>query len=569
MDQAYKIIQQLEKKHRSKSAAILSEEGNILLNNNEVVDRWKRYIEKLYEGEGLAETDIEKVEEVEVNALGPSIMREEFDSALKSLQAGKAAGNDGIYIDFIKYSNCDVLTDEIFEIITQMYNTGSIPTDFMISKTVTLPKKLNTLRCEEHRTLSLISQASKILLKIIQNRIRPVTEEFLGPDQYGFRKHRGTREAIFALRMIIDRRMELSLDTHVAFIDLEKAFDKVNWKKMMTILKEAGLDFRDRRIIYELYRNQETIIEIGEENRKARIQQGVRQGCPLSPLIFNIFIECVIRKLIESGKGGVKFNGVSIQFVRFADDIAALADTSKHLEELITDMDTVINDFGLKININKTKTLITSKTASIHRPIKLNNCRIEQVSKFKYLGSIITSDSRCTQDIITRIAIAKKAFNTKKCLFKARISGNIRKRLIKVYIWSIALYGCETWTMTQRDRERLEAFEMWCWRRMEKISWTEKKSNEEVLNIVREGRSLLKTIENRRGKMLGHLLRHDEYIKIMVEGKVEGRRKRGRPRRTYMDQIKEKVNVVSYQAVKGKVQERSTWRLLHRQEPSS
>lgn len=119
--------------------------------------------------------------------------------------------------------------------------------------------------------------------------------------------------------------------------------------------------------------------------------------------------------------------------------------------------------------------------------------------------------------------------------------------------------------MTQRDRERLAAFEMWCWRRMEKISWTEKKSNEEVLGMVNEKRSLLKVIENRRGKMLGHLIRHDSYIKVIIEGKIEGKRKRGRPRRAYMDQIKEKISVSSYREVKEKAECRTSWQLLHRQ----
>ncbi|KAI5634899.1 hypothetical protein NE865_12382 [Phthorimaea operculella] len=165
--------------------------------------------------------------------------------------------------------------------------------------------------------------------------------------------------------------------------------------------------------------------------------------------------------------------------------------------------------------------------------------------------------------------MAKNAFKKKKNLLTSKISKNVKKRLVKTYIWSIALYGSETWTMTQRDRERLEAFEMWCWRRMEKISWTEKRTNEEVLRRVDEKRALLRTIENRRGKMIGHLIRHDHFLKNIVEGKVEGRRRRGRPRRNYFEQIKEKVRVVSYQQVKSLAERRLEWRLLHRQEPSS
>ncbi|XP_073956518.1 uncharacterized protein [Choristoneura fumiferana] len=116
-----------------------------------------------------------------------------------------------------------------------------------------------------------------------------------------------------------------------------------------------------------------------------------------------------------------------------------------------------------------------------------------------------------------------------------------------MYIWSIALYGCETWTLTQNDRARLEAFEMWCWRRMKGISWMERKTNEEVLRMVEERRTILNTIDARRGNMIGHLIRHDDFFKTILEEKIEGKRGRGRPRRSYIDQIKEKVGVASYQ----------------------
>ncbi|KAI5638904.1 reverse transcriptase (RNA-dependent DNA polymerase) domain-containing protein [Phthorimaea operculella] len=262
-------------------------------------------------------------------------------------------------------------------------------------------------------------------------------------------------------------------------------------------------------------------------------------------------------------------NGERICFVRFADDIAALAESSEQLQQLLTYMDETFKEFGLKINIGKTKTLTTSKTQTSNAPISLNNSIIEQVNSFRYLGSLITHDSRCTADIISRIAIAKNSFKNKKNLLTSKISKKVRKRLIKTYVWSIALYASETWTMTQRDRERLEAFEMWCWRRMEKISWTEKKTNDEVLHRVNEKRCLLRTIENRRGKMIGHLMRHDNFWKNIVEGKIEGSRGRGRPRRNYFDQIKEKVNVVSYREVKSLAERRQEWQLLHRQELSS
>ncbi|PZC74919.1 hypothetical protein B5X24_HaOG207024 [Helicoverpa armigera] len=110
---------------------------------------------------------------------------------------------------------------------------------------------------------------------------------------------------------------------------------------------------------------------------------------------------------------------------------------------------------------------------------------------------------------------------------------------------------------------------MWCWRRMERISWTERVTNEEVLNRVGTKRQLLQNIEYRRGKMIGHLICHDDFIKNIVEGKVEGKRGRGRPRYSYIKQIKEKVKVVTYKEVQELALDRCKWKELHRQELGS
>jgi hypothetical protein len=104
------------------------------------------------------------------------------------------------------------------------------------------------------------------------------------------------------------------------------------------------------------------------------------------------------------------------------------------------------------------------------------------VEYFNDLGSMITIDVRYTREIKSRIAMAKAAFNKKKNLFTSKLDLNLRKKLVKRYIWSIycvALYGAEKWTLRKVDQKYLESFEMWCWRRMEKISWTDRVRNEE------------------------------------------------------------------------------------------
>ena len=104
---------------------------------------------------------------------------------------------------------------------------------------------------------------------------------------------------------------------------------------------------------------------------------------------------------------------------------------------------------------------------------------------------MLTNDGRCTCEIKSRIAMAKAAFNKKKTLFTTKLDLNLRKKLIKCYIWSMALYGAETRTLRAADQKYLESSEMWCWRRMEKISWTDHVRNEEVLLRVNEQRNIL------------------------------------------------------------------------------
>ena len=145
------------------------------------------------------------------------------------------------------------------------------------------------------------------------------------------------------------------------------------------------------------------------------------------------------------------------------------------------------------VTLEKTKVMIISRQPS---PVKImiNRKQLENVESFKYLGSILTNDGRCTCEIKCSIAMAKAAFNKKRTPFTSTLDLELRKKLVKCYVWSIALYGAETWTLRAMDQKHLESFEMWCWRRMEKISWTDRVRKEDVLLRVKEQRNILHEI---------------------------------------------------------------------------
>jgi hypothetical protein len=140
--------------------------------------------------------------------------------------------------------------------------------------------------------------------------------------------------------------------------------------------------------------------------------------------------------------------------------------------------------------------------------------------------------------------MAKAAFNKKRSLFTITLDLELRKKLVKCYVWSIALYGAETWTLRAVDQKHLESFEMWCWRRMEKISWTDHVRNEYVLFRVKKQRNILHEIRKRKVNWIGHILRRNCLLQQVTEGKRQGgievTRRQVRLRRKLLDDLKER-----------------------------
>jgi hypothetical protein len=149
--------------------------------------------------------------------------------------------------------------------------------------------------------------------------------------------------------------------------------------------------------------------------------------------------------------------------------------------------------YGMEMNVEKTKIMRISRQPYPMK-IMIDQKQLENVEYFNYLGRIMTKDARCTREIKSRIAIAKASFNKKKNLFTSKLDLNLRNKLVKCYIWSTALYSAETWTLRKVYHKYMESFEMWCWRKMETISWTNRVRNEEVLYRVKEERNILNTI---------------------------------------------------------------------------
>ena len=200
--------------------------------------------------------------------------------------------------------------------------------------------------------------------------------------------------------------------------------------------------------------------------------------------MFNLYTEHIFRK--TNHIPGVKINGHKSNNLRYADDTVLIAEDEASLQDLVTAVKDESEKCGLLMNIKKTKViLLTKDTKEKKVSIHIDHKEVEQVQSFTYLGQLITDDGKSEGEIRSRIGLAKNAFSKRyKLLTNKNISLKTRLRLTKCYVWSLLTYACDIWTLSKQMEAKIEAFEMWSYRRIMRISWKEMKGNAEVLKMI-------------------------------------------------------------------------------------
>ena len=338
--------------------------------------------------------------------------------------------------------------------------------------------------------------------------------------------------------------------------------------QLIDCLEKIGIDGRDIRVIANLYWHQKASIRIQNElSPFTSIERGVRQGCVLSPYLFNIYTEFIFRESNEME--GICIHGQNINNLRYADDTALMANKPEKLQKVVTKVKDESGKAGLDMNVKKTKTMVLSKDPKGKQvEIKVNGEILEQVDTFKYLGTQINDDLKTDKEIVTRENIARSKFSSMhKILTSKRLKMSTRLNILKCYIFSIYCYGCEAWTLNKVLERKIEVFEMWCLRRMGGFRWSDFISNERVLETLRTKRTLLNNIKQRKLKYYGHIKRKGNILTTALEGRMEGKRPKGRPRNTWFADIKE------WSGLEGRecnrlAADRNLWGVISRQ-PSS
>ena len=207
-----------------------------------------------------------------------------------------------------------------------------------------------------------------------------------------------------------------------------------------------------------------------------QIGKGVCQGCILSPCLFNFYAEYITRNAgLDEAQAGIKIAGRNINNLRYAGDTTLMAESEEELKSLLMKVKEESEKVVLKLNIQKTKIMASG-------PITSWQIDVETVADFIFPGSKITADDDCSHEIKKRLLLGRKVMTNLDSILKTRdITLPTKVRLVKAMVFPVVIYGSESWTVKTAERRRIDAFELWCWRRLLRVSWTAGRSKQSIL----------------------------------------------------------------------------------------
>ena len=258
----------------------------------------------------------------------------------------------------------------------------------------------------------------------------------------------------------------MAVTLYINFIDFEKAFDRVDRDVIWMLVHHYGIPAKFVTLIQQMYENSTCqVIHHGKLSETFEVKTGVRQECILSPLIFVMVIDWIIRKAVKQNQNGIQWTFTKqLDDLDFADDICLLSHTHKHMQ---------------KKSIQKTKLLKVNSTQQAK--VQLKGKDIEEDNKFTYMGSVVTDKGRTNEDVKNRIGKARHAFSILKTVWNTpSFSTRNKIRILNTNVKSVLLYGSETRRVTKTTTRMLQTFINKCLRYILKTKWQDKTTNKEI-----------------------------------------------------------------------------------------
>ena len=290
-------------------------------------------------------------------------------------------------------------------------------------------------------------------------------------------------------------------------------------------------------LLRNLDAGQEATVRTGHRTTSwFQIEKGVRQGSLLSPCLFNLYAEYIIwNARLDEAQGRVKIAGRIINKLRYADDTTLMTDSKEELKSLLIKVKEESEKVGLKFNIQKTKIMASGPITSW----EIDGDTMETVRDFIFLGSKITADGDCSHEIKRRLVLGRKAMTNLDSVLKSRdITLPAKVHLVKTIVSPVVMYGCESWITKKAEHQRIDAFELWCWRRLLRVSWTARRSNQSILKEINPEYSLKGLMLKLKLQYFSHLMQRIDSLEMtLMLGKIEGGRRRGQQRMRWLDGI--------------------------------
>ena len=269
-------------------------------------------------------------------------------------------------------------------------------------------------------------------------------------------------------------------------------------------LKEIGIPNCHTCLLRNLYAGQEATVRTGHETADwFQIGKGVCQGCILSPCLFNLYAECLMWNAgLDEAQTEIKTAGRNINNLTYADDTILMAESEEELKSLLMKVKEESEKVDLKLNIQKTKIMASSPITSWH----IDGETMETVTDFVFLGSKITVDGDCSHEIKRCFLLGRKVMTNLDSILKSRdISLPTKVHLVKAIVFPVVMRGCQSWTMKKAECWRIDAFELWCCRRLLRIACTARRSTKSVVKEISPGCSLEGLMLKLKLQYFGHL----------------------------------------------------------------
>ena len=530
----FNITRKLANKFQKAEKPVKDKNGKPLNTTEEQLNRWAEHFRELLNRPAPeSPPDIPPAEEdLDINCNKPT--KTEIKKAIMSLKNGKAAGPDDIPAEAIK-ADPETATNMLYTLFTKIWEREEIPAEWKEGIIIKLPKKGDLRECSNYRGIMLLSVPGKVLNRILLERMKEAVDPKLRDQQAGFRQNRSCADQIASLRIIVEQSLEWNSPLYVNFIDYEKAFDSVDRETLWKLMRHYGIPEKFVSLIRHTYEGMTCkVAHASQLSGSFEVRTGVRQGCLLSPFLFLLVIDWIMKTTTTGRNNGIQWTlWTQLDDLDFADDLALLSHNRNQMQDKTTRLAATSMSTGLKIHRGKTELLKINTSAQ--EPVTVCGEPIKEVQSFTYLGSVVDKQGGTDRDVVSRIGKARAAFIMLKNIWASKkISQATKIRLFNSNVKSILLYGSETWRTTATMTHKLQTFVNTCLRRIFNIRWPKRICNEDLWKMgVQE--PVNQQIRRRKWGWIGHTLRKSttSTTRQALLWNPQGRRKRGRPRNSW------------------------------------